>query len=157
MRAVLKDGPVLLFDDLNDAARSRFDQNRATIHHCVSIFAYTVLRRHIVIGDTFFRENRSNSQIFAILIRRASLFDDIRTEARTLIDPEDAGYTANDAADHATNNGPDRTSRPFTIAGTPFNATRNTLGLACDGKEYRDNNGSGSDKTAVHDNSLVEI
>jgi hypothetical protein len=144
----------LLFDDLNDAARSRFDQNCATIHHCVSIFAYTVLRRHIVIGNTFFRENRPNSQIFAVLIRRASLFDDIRTEARTLINPEDAGYTANDAADYATNNGPDRTSR---LAGTPLNATRNTLGLACDGKEYRNNNGSSSDKTAVHDNSLDEI
>jgi hypothetical protein len=147
----------LLFDDLYDAARSRFDQNRATIHHCVSIFAHTVLWRHIVIGNTFFRENRANFQIFAILIRRASLFNDIRTEARTLIDPEDAGYTGNDAADHATNNGPDRTSRPFTIAGTPLNATRNTLGLACDGKEYRDNNGSSSDKTAIHDNSLDEI
>jgi hypothetical protein len=128
VRAVLKDGPVLLFDDLNDAARSRFDQNRATIHHCVSIFAYTVLRRHIVIGNTFFRENRPNSQIFAILIRRASLFDDIRTEARTLIDPEDAGDTANDAPDHATNNRPDRTSRPFTIA--TLNATRNAWALA---------------------------
>jgi hypothetical protein len=101
----------LLFDNLNDAARSRLDQNRATIHHRVSIFACAVLRRHIVIGNTFFRENRPNSQIFAILIRRASLFDDIGTEARTLIDPEDAGYAAN--------NGPDRTSRPFTIAGTP--------------------------------------
>jgi hypothetical protein len=93
---------------------SRFDQTvrpstTVTIHHCVSIFAYTILRQHVVIGNAFFRENRPNSQIFAIMIRRASL-----SEARTLVDPEDAGYTANDAADHATNNRPDRTSRPFT-------------------------------------------
>ena len=53
------------------------------------MIAYTILRWHIVIGNAFFRQNRANSYIFAILIRRASLFDDIRTEARTLVDAED--------------------------------------------------------------------
>jgi hypothetical protein len=119
----------LLFDDLNDAACSRFDQNRSTIHHCVSIRAYTILRRHIVVGNTFFRENRPHSQIFAILIRRASLFDDIRTKARTLINPEDAGYAANDAADHAANDCPDGIGRPFTVPCTPARRRRGRLGL----------------------------
>jgi hypothetical protein len=118
------------------------------------MLAYTILRRHIVIGNAFFRENRAYSQLIAILIRRASLFDDIGTEARTLIDPEDAGYAASDAAEHASNDCSDRTSRPFTISRAPLDATRDTLGLGCDGKQHRDNNSSSSDKAADHDNSL---
>jgi hypothetical protein len=144
----------LSFDNLNDAAGPRFNQNRAPVHHCVSIFAYTVLRRHIVIGNALLRKNRPDSQVFAVLIRRAPLFDDIRTEARTFIDPEHAGDTANDAADHATNNRPDGTRRPFTVSGTPLDATRDALGPDCGGKEQGDNNSSGSDKSAVHSCSL---
>jgi hypothetical protein len=34
-----KTAPELLFDDLNDAARSRFDQDCATIHHCETAFS----------------------------------------------------------------------------------------------------------------------
>lgn len=117
--------PLLLLDDLDDAPRARFNQNRAAVHHCVAMVAYTVLRRHVVIGDAFLREDRPNPYIFAILIRRASLFDDVGTEAGTLIDAEDAGY----AADHATNDCPDRTSRSFTISRTLLDATGDTLGL----------------------------
>jgi hypothetical protein len=91
--------------------------------------AYTVLRRHVVIGDAFLRKDRANSYIFAILIRRASLFDDVGTEAGTLVDAEHAGYAANNAADHATNNCPDGTSRSFTISCTLLDATGDTLGL----------------------------
>jgi hypothetical protein len=120
---------VLLLDDLDDAPRARLNQNRAAIHHCVAMVAYTVLRRHVVIGDAFLREHRANSYIFAILIRRASLFDDVGTEARTLIDAEDAGYAANNAADHATNDCSYRTSRSFTISCTLLDATGDTLGL----------------------------
>jgi hypothetical protein len=147
---------VLLLDNLDDAACSRFNQNRAAIHYCVSMLAYTILRRHIVIGNALFRENRPNSQLVAILIRGASLFDDIGAEARTLIDPEHAGDPADDAADDAANNCSDRTSRPFTISRTPLDAARDTLGLGCNGKQHRDNNSSSSDKAAHHDNSLVE-
>ena len=43
---------------LDDAARSRFNQNRAAIHDGVSMLAYAILRRHVVIGDALFRENR---------------------------------------------------------------------------------------------------
>jgi hypothetical protein len=91
--------------------------------------AYTVLRRHVVIGDAFLREDRANPYIFAILIRWASLFDDVGTEARTLIDAEDAGHAANNAADHATNNCSYGTSRSFTISCTLLDATGDTLGL----------------------------
>jgi hypothetical protein len=147
----------LLLNNLDDAACARFDQDRATIHHCVSMLAYTVLRRHIVIGNAFFRENRTNPEILAVLIRRASLFDDIRAEARTLIDTQHAGYAAHDTADHAANNCPDRTSRPFTISCTPLDATRDVLGLGCDGKEHCDKNSSSSDKGADHVNSWLRV
>jgi hypothetical protein len=143
----------LLLDDLDDTACPRLDQNRAAIYHRVSL-AYTVLRRHIVVGHTFFRQNGTNSQVFPILIRRTPLFDHIRTEAGTLIHPEDAGYTADDSADHAANDGSDRTCCPFTIACTPLHAARDTLGLGCDGKQQgEDNNSSSSGKTTDHDNS----
>jgi hypothetical protein len=77
------------------------------------------------------------------------LFDDIRTEARTLIDPEEAGSAADDAADHATHNRTDRSSRPFTISCTPLDATRDTLGLGRNGKEHRSNNGSAPTKRRI--------
>jgi hypothetical protein len=75
-------------------------------------------------------------------------------KARTRIDPEDAGYTANDATDYTTNNRPDRTGRSFTISCTPLDASGHSLGLGCNGKERCDNDNSGSNKTAEHDNSL---
>jgi hypothetical protein len=59
---------VLLLNNLDDTARSRFDQNCATIHHRVSMFAYTILRRHIVVGNAFFRQNCTNSQVFPIFV-----------------------------------------------------------------------------------------
>jgi hypothetical protein len=126
----------LLFDNLDDAAGPRIDQNGATIHDRVSVLAYAILRRHIVIADTLIGEYRANSYIFVILIGRAPLFDDIRAEARPLIDAKDASHSANDAANHATDNCPDGTRRPFPIAGTPLNAARDALGLACNGKQY---------------------
>ena len=96
----LKDGPnvvtevLLLLNDLDDTACSRLDQNRAAIDHRVSVLAYAILRRHVVVGHAFFRQNGTNSQVFPILIRRTPLFDHIGTEAGTLIYPEDAGYAA---------------------------------------------------------------
>jgi hypothetical protein len=146
----------LLLDNLNDAVGSRIDQNGATIHDCVSVLARAIFRRHIVIGDTLFGQNRPNSYVFVVLIGRAPLFDDIRMEARPLVDPKDAGDAANDAADHATNNGADRTCCPVAISGASLNAARDALGLACNGKKYRNGNSGGTDKTADHGNSLVE-
>ena len=141
----LKDGPnvvtevLLLLNDLDDTACSRLDQNRAAIYHRVSMLAYAILRGHVVVGHTFFRQNGTNSQVFPILIRRTPLFDHIGTEAGTLIHPEDAGYAADDTSDHAANDGPDRTCCPFTVAGTPLDAARDTLGLGCNGKQQGEN------------------
>jgi hypothetical protein len=159
----LKDGPnvvtevLLLLNDLDDTACPRLDQNRSAVYHRVSMLAYTILRWHIVVGHTLFGQNGTNSQVFPILIRRTPLFDHIRTEAGTLIHPEDAGYAANDPSDHATNDGPDRTCCPFTVACAPLHATRDTLGLGCNGKQRGENsNSSNSGKTADHDDSLGE-
>jgi hypothetical protein len=146
---------LLLLDDLDDAACPRLDQNRAAIYHRVSMPAYAILRRHIVVGHAFFRQNGTNSQVFPILIRWTSLFDHIGTEAGTLIHPEDAGYAADDPSDHAANDGSDRTCCPFTVAGTALDAARDTLGLGCNGKQRSENNSSSSSgKTEDHDNSL---
>jgi hypothetical protein len=84
------------------------------------------------------------------------LFDDIRMEARPLVDPKDAGDAANDAADHATNNGADRTCRPVAISGASLNTARDALGLTCNWKKYRDDDSGGTDKTADHGNSLID-
>jgi hypothetical protein len=146
----------LLLDNLDDAVGSRVDQNGATIHDGVSVLAHAILRRHIVIGNARFGEYRPNSYVFVVLIGRAPLFDDIRMEARPLVDPEDAGYAANDAADHATHNGADGTCRPVSIPGTSLNAAGDALGLACNGKQHRDGERGGSDKTTDHSDSLVE-
>jgi hypothetical protein len=147
---------ILLLDDLDDAVGSRVDQHGAAIHDGVSVLAHAIFRRHIVIGDTLIGEHRPNPYIFVVLIGRAPLFDHIGTEARPLIDPKDAGYSANDAADHATNDGPDGTRRPFPISCASFNAARDALGLACNGKHCGDRDSGGPDKTADHDDSLIQ-
>jgi hypothetical protein len=147
---------TLLLDHFDDAVGSRVDQNGATIHDGVSVLARAILRRHLVIGDTLFRQYRPNSYIFVVLIGWAPLFDDIRMEPRPLVDPKDACDAADDAADHATDNGTDRTCRPVAISGAPLNAARDALGLACNGKKYRDDDSGGTDKTADHGNSLIE-
>jgi hypothetical protein len=82
------------------------------------------------------------------------LFDDIGTKARTFIDTEDSGYSANDAADDATHNRTDRACRSFTIPRTPLDTSGHALGLGRNGEEHRDNNSDGSDKATDHDNSL---
>jgi hypothetical protein len=64
----LENGPFTLFDNLDDAACPRFNQNCTTIHHSVSVLTYTVLGWHVVIGNAFFRENRPNPQILTIVI-----------------------------------------------------------------------------------------
>jgi hypothetical protein len=99
----------LLLDDLDDASCPRFNQNRAAIHYRVPVLAYTILRRDVVIGDTFFRKYHANSYVLAILIRGASLFDDIGTEAGTLVHAENTVHAADDATDHASNNRSNRT------------------------------------------------
>jgi hypothetical protein len=147
---------MLLLDDLDDAVGSRVDQHGAAIHDSVSVLAHAIFGRHIVIVDALLGKYRPNSYIFVVLIGRVPLFDHIRAEAGPLIDAEDALHSANDAADHATDNCPDGACRPFPILGTPLNAARDALGLACNGKQYGDRDSGGPDKTADHGDSLIE-
>jgi len=149
-----KTAHVLLLDNLNDTACSRFDQNPATIHHRITILTDAILGRHIVVCNALFRENRPNSQIFAILVRGAPLFDDIGMKARTLIHTKDPSYAADRAAYDTTHNRTDGACRSFTIPRTPLDTSRNTLGLGRNGEEDRDSNSGGSDETADHDSSF---
>ena len=52
---------VVLLDDLDNPAGTRFDQNRATVHNRVTIIPSAIFRRHIVVGDALVRQNRANS------------------------------------------------------------------------------------------------
>jgi hypothetical protein len=141
----LEGGLFLLLDDFHDAACSRFNQHRAPVHNRVTVLAYAIFGRDVVVADAFFRENSADSHIFAVLVRGPPLFDDVRAETRTLIDTEHAGYASNDTADNATNDCPDRTSRPFTISRAPLDSSGYTLGSGSNRKGYCDKNGSGSD------------
>ena len=101
------------------------------------MFAHAILRRNVVVCHALFWKNHTDPHILAILIGRLPLFDNICAEARTLIDPQNAGHTPDDTADHTANDSPDRTSRPFTISGTPLGARGYALSLSNDGKRHR--------------------
>jgi hypothetical protein len=107
---------VVLLDDLDNAVGPRIDQNRTVVHDRVAIIPNAIFRRHIVIGDAFFGQNRADPDVLAILIGRAALLDDIAAKAGTLVhaqNPADAtDHPANDAAD----DGADRTSSSFAFS-----------------------------------------
>ena len=105
-----------LLDDFDNPAGTRFDQNRAAIYNRVPIFPGAVFRRHVVIGDAFFRQNRANSDVLAILIGRASLLDNITAKAGTLIDAEDSSYATDHAANDTADDGTDGTGCSFAIS-----------------------------------------
>jgi hypothetical protein len=114
------------------------------------MFAHPILRRDLVICHALFWKNHTDSHVLAVLIGRSPLLDNICLEARTLIDPQNAGHTAHDTADHTANDGADRTSRPFTIPGAPLDAPWYALGLSNDGERNRDNDRSSSEQMADH-------
>jgi hypothetical protein len=112
----VSDAAVVLFDDLDDPAGTRFDQNCAAIYNRVPIFPGAVFRRHVVIGDAFFRQNHADSDVLAILIGRASLLNDITAKAGTFIDAEDSGYATDHAANDTADDGTDGTGCSFAIS-----------------------------------------
>jgi predicted neutral ceramidase superfamily lipid hydrolase len=114
---------------------------------------HPVFRRHIVIGDALFRQNRADPDVLTIAIGRAVLFDDVTVEARALIDAQNAGDAADHAADHATNDGAYRAGSPFALSRASFNSARNALGLGYDRKRHHGEKGGYPDKTANHGNS----
>src|SRR5689334_14155945 len=125
-----------------------------TIHHGVAMLAYTIFRRHLVVGDAFLGENGPNPHILTILIGWVSLFDNIRTEAGPLVYSKNPSYTAHHAAHDSTDDRAHRPSRPFTISGAPLHSAGDSLGLAYSRKKDRGCNGRRSDKIADHDNSI---
>jgi hypothetical protein len=143
-----------LFDDFDDTARSRLDQNRAAIYDRVAILADAIFRRHVIIGHAVFRKDCANPHILPILIRGAPLFNHIGAKAGTLIDAKDTVYAANDSADDATYDCTDRPCRSLTVPRTALDASGDTLSLARNGEQDRDSNSDNSDKTADHDNSF---
>ena len=105
-----------LFDDFDNPAGTRFDQNRTAIYNRVPIFPGAVFWRHVVIGDAFFGQNRANSDVLAILIGRASLLDNITAKAGTLIDAEHSSYATDHAANDTADDGTDGTGCSFAIS-----------------------------------------
>jgi hypothetical protein len=141
----------VLLDDFDNPVGTRVDQNRATVHDRVAIVPNAIFLRHIIIGYALLRQNRANPDILAILIGRAVLLNDITAKARTLIDAENAGYSADHAADDTANHGADRTGRSFTVSRSALDPTGNSLALRGDRQRHGGDNGSYSDKAANHD------
>jgi hypothetical protein len=145
------DAALVLFDDLHNPVGARFDQDSAAVHHRVTIVPNAIFRRHIIIGDTFLRQNCANPDILAILIGRVTPLNDIIVEAGTLIDAQNAGYPADHTANDAADNGTDRTRGSFAFSRASFNSTGNPLGLHYDRKRHEGGNSCYSDKTTDHD------
>jgi hypothetical protein len=157
MGATLKGGShsivasIVLFDDLDDPAGVRFDQNRVAVHNRVTIFPGAVFRRHIVIGDAFLWQNRAEPHVLAILIGRMTPFDDISVKAGTLIDAENPGYSTDHASNDTADDGTDGASGPFAVSCAALDATRDPLGVRHDRQCRCRDKGSNSDKAADHD------
>src|ERR1019366_9691801 len=97
---------ISLLEDLDDPVGARFDQNRAAVHDGVAIIPNAIFRRHLVIGDALFRQNRADPDRLVIFVGRTALLEHIAVKAGTLIDTEHPGnathHAAHDTADHGT-------------------------------------------------------
>ena len=107
---------VVLFDDFDDAMGARIDQDGPVVHDRIAIVADAIFRRHIVISDALLGQNGADPNVFVIPIRGAMLFDRVAAKARALIDAKDSIDAADYTADHAANDGSDRTGGPFAIS-----------------------------------------
>jgi hypothetical protein len=84
-------------------------------------------------------------------------FDDIMTEAGSLIDAQDASYPANNAADSAADNGADGPCGALTFAGATFHACRHSLRRCGEWNDCRCSKKSRSDKLTDHLGLLFEF
>jgi hypothetical protein len=98
-----------------------------------------------------FRQDGADPQIFAVLIRRAALFDDISAETRTIVDAEDAVHAADDTTDNTADDRADRTRGPFAVTGAPLDASGDALRLGGKWQRHAGGNDGNSDVTADHD------
>jgi hypothetical protein len=94
--------PQTSLDDFDNPVGARVDQDRAVVHDRVSVIPNAIFLWHVVICYAFLRQDCAYPDVLAISIGRAMLFDHITAKARTLIDAENPGYAANDAADDGT-------------------------------------------------------
>jgi hypothetical protein len=146
---------IALFEDFDDSVGARFDQNRTAVHNGVAIIPNAIFRRHVIIGDARFRQNRADPDRLVIFVGRPALLHHIAVKAGPLIDAEHRGNATHHAADDAPDHRADRTGRAFALAGASFNATGDpsVLGLRHNGKRDGSDEGSNSDKTTDHDHS----
>jgi hypothetical protein len=142
---------AVLFDDLDNPVGARIDQDRPVVHDGVAIIARAIFRRYFVIGDTFLRQHRADSDLLAILIGRATLLDGITAKAGAFIDAENSGDAADHAANYATDDGADRTGCSFAIPCASLNPAGDPLGLHHGWQRHGGDNGNYSDKAADHD------
>ena len=126
-----------LLDDFDDAACTGVNQNRSIVDDGVAIFANTILRRNLIVGDARFGKDRAHSYIAFIAVRGPVFFDDVMTEARTLIDAQNACHTADDPSDRAANNSSHRPGSPLALSCPTFDAA----GYALSGCRKRNNDG----------------
>jgi hypothetical protein len=112
-----------LLDNFDYSVRTGVNQNWPIINDGIAIFANTVLRRDLIVGDACFRENCAYSYIPLVAVRRPVFFDDIVTEARTFIHTQNTRNTADDPSNSAAYNGADRACSALTFEGPAFNAT----------------------------------
>jgi hypothetical protein len=99
------------------------DQNRTVVDDRIAIFANTVLRWHLIVGDARFRKYCAHPYITFVAVRGPVFFDDVMTKARTLIDAENACDTADDPSDRAANNSSHRPGSPLPLSCTTFDAS----------------------------------
>jgi hypothetical protein len=114
---------IALFEDFDDPVGARFDQNRTAVHDGVAIIPNAIFRRHVIIGDACFRQNRADPDRLVIFVGRPALLDHIAVKAGPLIDAEHPGNTTHHAADDTPDHGADRTGCAFALAGASLHAT----------------------------------
>ena len=117
-----------LLDNFDYSVRTGVNQNWPIINDGIAIFANTVLRRDLIVGDACFRENCAYSYIPLVAVRRPVFFDDIVTETRTCIHAKNARHAADDPSDCAAYNSAYRACGPLAIPGTPVDASFDALG-----------------------------
>jgi hypothetical protein len=93
------------------------------------MLANAVFLRYVVVGDAIFRQHDADPDVFAVLIGRTALLDDIASKAGALIDAQDSGDATDHAADDTADHCADGACGAFTIASASFDPARNPLGL----------------------------
>jgi hypothetical protein len=121
-----------LFDDFDDPVCPRIHQNGPIVHDGVAIFTGTVFLGNVVIGYAGFGQNSSDPQFLIVVIRRMVVLDDVASEARTLIDTQNATDAANHTTDNASDHSADRAGRALSFTSAVLNASRNSLGRRYD-------------------------